>query len=241
MIRTVYQSECRLVAGLALLLVSALGCRTGEYEQRLSGVASQLEQGSAFAGMKPAAVLNGTNSTLKVPNAFQSQPMGEGAGMDEKRLKLPNGVTMAGLQWTYEEFLAADANGGKTAFYCYLGVAEVTGQRGNDPFAVIQRQANANFGGTNPPIETVQCSTPQGQTAEWKKIRFSGQQEFYYVDKDGNGDLRTMSGVVEVYGRQEGNTMILIGWRVPCDENGNPYHDKLAQWTDLVAGSLSSQ
>ena len=90
-------------------------------------------------------------------------------------------------------------------------------------------------------MESVQFETPQGQTADWRKLRFMGEQEFYYRDQNNKADFRTMPGAIEIYGRKEGDTMVLIGWRVPTDAAGVSYVKELETWAKRVAGSVTAQ
>ncbi|HYW77990.1 MAG TPA: hypothetical protein VE890_00370 [Thermoguttaceae bacterium] len=240
MIQTIFQYKRSLAAGLALLLVSVSGCGTGEYERRLSSATQKLKQNSAFADMKPSAPLTGVS--VKIPNSFQSQPLTEatqvdGQPIDPRRVQPPV-VQMSGLQWTYEEQVEDDS-GGKLSYYCYLATIDVASQGNIDPMDLVRRQAQTKYPKTTSAVESVQCPTPQGQTVEWKRLRCSGDQEFYYVDPNGNADFRPMLGAMEFYGRKEGDTIILIGWRVPMVEDGKAYVD-IQAWTERVAGSVTA-
>ncbi|MEE8451593.1 MAG: hypothetical protein V3R99_06745 [Thermoguttaceae bacterium] len=240
MIQTILHCKRCLAAGPILLLVSVFGCGTREYEQRLGGAVQQLKQESVFADMKPSAALSG--ATVKIPNSFQSEPLTEatqiaGAPIDPRRVKPPN-INIPGLQVTYEESLV-DGAGGKRSYYCYLATIDTTTQGNADPLDLMRRQAQTAFPRTTGTVEPVQCATPQGNTNEWKRLRSTGDQEFYYVDRNNNADFRTMPGAMEFYSRQEGNTIILIGWRIPTDGSGKGLVD-IETWAKLVAGSATA-
>ena len=243
MIQTIFQRKAHCMAATILLLISAPGCGTGEYEQRLTGTEGQIKQGSVFAQMRPSAPLAGTSVKIQVPSSFVSQPFNEqtqvdGAPIDPRRLKPPSEISFTGLQHTYEEFLD-DAAGGKMAYYCYLAAVDKASVT-NEPIMVMRRQAQSLFSGSTGRVEDVQCETPQGQSTAWKKLRATGPQAFYYVDQAGKADFREMDGALEVYSRTEGNTIVMIAWRVPTNIEGAQYVD-LQTWAPRVAGAMTAQ
>ena len=244
MIQTIFQRKAYLAAGAILLLISSLGCGTGEYEQRLTDTERQIKQGSAFAEMHPSAPLAGTSVKIQLPNSLVSQPFNEqtqvdGVPIDPRRLKPPAAIAVTGLQHTYEELLT-DPAGGKQSYYCYLAAFDKATVGPNDPILIMRRQAQSLFSSSIAMVKTVQCKTPQGQSIEWQYLRATGPQEFYYVDSGGNVSFTKMEGALEVYSRTEGNSIIMIIWRVPINIEGPQYVD-LQTWAPRVAGSVTAQ
>jgi len=231
------------MAGAILLLISVSGCGTGEYEQRLTGTEGRIKQGSVFASMRPAAPLAGTSLKIQIPSSFVSQPFNEqtqvdGAPIDPQRLKPPADLPLMGLQHTYEEFFA-DASGGKMAYYCYLAAVDKANVT-NEPIMVLRRQMQSVFPKSVSKVEDIQCETPQGQSIEWQKLRATGPQAFYYVDQGGKADFREMDGALEIYSRTEGNTIVMVVWRVPSSIEG-PQYVNLQTVAPRVAGTITAQ
>lgn len=225
---------------LWMLLLGCLGCGTREYESRLNTSITNLRRSSVFIDMHPSADLTGTPVTVKVPNLFNLPPMvkGEpvdGQEVDQRRLEPPV-VTVTGLMLTYEGLLA-DSAGGKQSYYLYLGVVDTSLLMGKDLPTLMFRQAQTAFSGTTP-LETVTCDTPDGRSTDWKKLRVSGKQPFYYVAGDGKTDFREMDGVMEFFIRQEGNFIVTIGWRAPASPEGVDYPG-LAIWGPRIAGTVA--
>ena len=222
-----------LVAAVALLLGTCLGCGTRRYEERLEETVKRLGQESVFTGMHPPAQLPGTQVTVQLPQLFDSSPLPEDT--DAGRLKPPS-IEVPDLKSTYEGSIT-DSDGGKVPFYCYLAATE------EDPERRLRKQFQTAFPDKVVRWGEVDCKAPDGGTRKWKRLQGAGQQQkFYYRDKEQNGEFRDMATTSEFYLRQEGDLFVVIGWRVPTDYEKyiGPEGDRgLDVWALRVAGSVT--
>src|SRR3972149_6811272 len=81
-----------------------------------------------------------------------------------------------------------------------------------------------------------QGETPDGKGNQWKKLRFTNQQEFFTIDTTGQERFVQMPGVLEVYLHEEAGYCIAIAWRVPASIEQTV---DLAKWAPLAAGCVS--
>jgi hypothetical protein len=234
-----YFANRRLSAAVLLLLCASAGCGTGEYEKRLNARVGQIGQESAFGQMHPPTQLSETPIKVRLPNSF-GQPLGEGAGVDQRRVQ-PQVVNPVDVKYelkaTYEGFVE-DSEGGKTAYYCYLATLDTAEAKVKDPERALRRQLQETLGEGTGQWAPTQCETPTGRASQWQKITASGDQEFYYVDKDGQESFRKEPATVWFFSRREGEYWIAIGWRVPtrCEAEAG-----LGEWAPRVAGSVSTE
>ncbi len=222
----------------ALLLVTCSGCGTSEYKQRLSERVRQIGNETPFSRMHAAVSIPGTPLTIRLPQSVNAQPLVEGRPVtsppNPRRVKLP--FDLPGLKLTYEGFIV-DNTGGKTAYYYYLAATKLSSVGSRDPNNALRQQLMTRFEGATVRWEDVHCHTPDGLAIQWQKTGVTGMQDFYYIDKDGNGEFLPMEGIIEVYSRREGNFMVVVVWRVPTRIKD---HVNLKDWAPRVAGSLSS-
>lgn len=215
----------------ALLLLTLVGCGTGEYERRLSGRTARLQAQAAakFNELGNPQEVAGTNVSVRLPRVFKEAPLAEGAA-DARRVK-PGIVTIAGLKLTDEGFIQ-DAEGGQLPFYCYVGVTSDTAQ---NAIARLQQEVGGKPGKIVPWAD-FSVQAPDGQTVKWQKLRFEGNQEFYYKNKAGQEDYPSVPGVLELYVHEEGGQAVIVAWRMPLSIEPNVGLDRLAP---LVAGCVT--
>ncbi len=225
-----------LVAGLSFLLCICLGCGTGGYEKQLEETVQRLGKESAFSGMHSPAQLPGTPVSVQLPGFFPQTPLA--ADSDPRRLAPPS-LEVPDLKATHEGSIT-DSEGGKIPFYCYLAASE------KDPERSLYRHLRDAFPTTNARWETADCTGSDGATRQWKLLKSAAaQQEFYYVNQQGQESFRSMECTVRFYVRKEGNWFVVVGWRVPTTiekligqgaEQGEDLG--LDQWAPRVAGSV---
>ena len=133
-----------------------------------------------------------------------------------------------------------DNDGGKIPFYCYLAATE------KDPQRRLHGEFQSAFPATTVRREEVDCKMPDGGTKKWKKLEASQgegkDQEFYYADKDGQGGYRRMPAKMLFHFRQEGDSFVVIAWRMPSSIEkliGSEGDLGLQQWAPRVAGSMT--
>jgi hypothetical protein len=188
------------------------------------------------ADMHPPSRLPGTPISVRAPKNLNLSPLA--GGTDDGRMK-PSGVDLEGLKATFEGNIV-DAGGGKMPYYCYVYYWPDDGSAPggpNGPDQALHDQLQSKFAASLSSWEDVECETPDGDTKTWKKLRCTGNQEFYYVDASGQEDYQAMDGTMEFYSSGDvfpGHTVI-IGWRMPTIIEPNV---ALAEWGPTVAGSV---
>jgi len=221
-----------LVAGMAFLLATCLGCGSKRYEDQLQETVKRLRQESGFGGMRPAVQLSGTPVMVQLPRFLPESPLPEDS--DPRRLKAPS-VEIPDLKSTYEGFVPDSAEG-KQHYYCYLAATK------KDPQRQLQQQASV-FPEVGLEWKSVECERPGGGTEQWKQLQGSGlQQEFYYLDKEGQATYRKMPAEIRFYVRRVGDFFVVIGWRLPAAIGQNIGLEKdlgLDQWAKRVAGGVT--
>lgn len=208
----------RVLAAMAVLaLGAAAGCGTGEYERRMqqsiqSGFATGGGGGAGGGGGGGGVEVPGTSITLAVPGAYQ--PLAEGT--DPSRLTPP--FDLPDRKATYEASIA-DATQGKQHYYLYVATADAAA----DPLAALVAQLGQK-GLSAGSIEDSSVPIPGGD-GNWKKVRATGQQEFFYLDASGQGQPTAMDGIVEAWGgvHKPSNSYVLLVWRVPAVLAGADY------------------
>ena len=128
----------------------------------------------------------GTPVSIRIPRAFTSPPLAEGAG-DARRVKPGHRhhprpeAHLRGLR----RRIQVD---GQWAYYCYVGVT-------NGPLQNVATQLRdelaKKFPGGMSDWTDVSCETPEGQTIQCRKLRLLGKQDLYYKDKDGKEHFPT--------------------------------------------------
>jgi hypothetical protein len=221
-----------------------VGCGTGEYERRLEDRhAEKTRIETKLSGLYLPLVVPGTTISVRLPKSlFPDPPLVEGAmvggkPVDVRRVKPQKLVTIPGLKLTYEGFI--ESEGGKLPCYCYVGVIDVPMQAVEDPSVKMRAELSAQ---QPPPALTnwqdVSLETPSGQPTVWRKLRAENSQEFYTLDKAGQGEFKNLPGVLEIYFRVEPKNIIVIAWRVPLSIDNKDKVD-LKKWAALVAECVS--
>lgn len=239
-------------ATLVAAACMCLGCGTGGYEERLNVSVEQLKGGSAGVQLLygDPLKLGETPISIQLPKAFQTvfgeNPQVDGTTVDGCRIKIPLG-SLPGYLFTYEATVV-DSTGGKLPYYIEVGV-ETARDNGKDPGRPLLNAFRTDaWRDATEPWADVQCAGPSGEAKTWRRLRTAGRQKFYYVGPDGQGEVQSMDGLIEVYLITENGYNIFIAWRMPTSIKGlvgtppggtdTPGLDKLAQ---LVGGSLKSQ
>lgn len=221
-----------LAAGTSFLLCICLGCGTGGYEKQLEETVKRLGKESVFRGMHSPTQLPGTPVSVQLPGFFQQTPLA--ADSDPRRLAPPS-LEVPELKATYEGSIT-DSEGGEIPFYCYLAASE------EDPEGQLYRRVREAFPTTDARWETVDCTGSDGATRQWKLLKSAAvQQEFYYVNQQGQESFRSLGCTVRFYVRKEGNWFVVVGWRVPTTIEkliGQGEDLGLDKWAPRVAGSV---
>ncbi len=253
-------ADRRLAVVVLLAACVCQGCGTGEYENRLTGQLTNLKKGSAFQQLYDAAPLGSTPVLVRVPKVF-SQSFREGSvvngkAVDPRRVKPPEMDLLGGLKITYEAFIP-DSDGIEKPYYLYLATIKVadaekagfTAARTRSTFEAtgvakmhvsgrLYKALEKAFPGKIGGWQDVQCPTFDGHELAWQKLRATGNQEFYCIDRSKQQRYSTLPGVLEVYVRQEGDLLVLIIWRAPSSIEAQA---KLAELAPLVAGSVTTK
>ena len=221
---------------LVLLVVS--GCGTGEYESRLTKRAVRSQNALNFNELYAPQQLPGTSVSVRVPVLFTDSPLVEGAPdkdgnpVDLRRVK-PGLFELPWLKFTYEGYVD-DPQGGKLPYYCYVAAVDKAAA-GANPDAAWSGELS-NKGGTLDPWTDFQGNTPDGGTVPWKKLRFTGPQEFYTINGNGQKQFVQLPGVLEVYLHEEAGFYVLIAWRMPVsvEQQVDP-----GKWASMITGCAS--
>jgi hypothetical protein len=222
------------------LLLVVFGCGTGEYERRLSERASRPKPVASFNELyAPLALPNLPAVSVRMPVVmFKDTPLVEGSlvggkPVDSRRVK-PLLFELPWLKLTYEGFV--DGADGKTPYYCYVAAIDNTAGKVQNPEAGLRTELSGKQPQTLSDWTDVQTPTPEGQAIAWRQLRFVGPQEFCIIDKAGQGQFKTLPGVLEIYLRPEAGYYVLIAWRTP---SAIEQQVDLAKWASPVAGCVS--
>ena len=226
------------VFSLPLLLVILVisGCGTGEYERRLKDRTNRLRTELNFNELYAPQPLSDTPASVRVPVLFKDSPLVEGAPdkdgkpADPRRVK-PVLFDLPWLKLTYEGFVDAP-EGGKLSYYCYVAAVD---RGAGDPSAAWSGVLS-NKGGALEDWADFQGQTPDGRTVAWKKLRFTGPQEFYTINVNGQEQYKQLPGVLEIYLQEQAGLYVLIAWRMP--ESIEPQVDP-AKWARMMTGCTS--
>lgn len=238
---TMMRDRLKLLSQRISLLLTVLvagffcpGCGTGEYEARLSARIASLQSRAKASELQPPKDLPETQLTFRLPNVFAGPPLVEGE-FDARRAK-PVVITLPGLKFAYEN-MVQDAVGGSLPYYLFVG--SVAGQSAqnvaaaieNDLKGVAQKESLSEW--TN-----FEGRTVAGDVNQWRKIRFTGPQEFYYKNKDGQEQFLSMAGLLEIHLHEEAGAVVILAWRMPTSIEPNV---DLAKWVPMVAGNVRAK
>jgi hypothetical protein len=215
-----------------LLLLSLLaGCGTGEYEKRLSERNSKImaQVNAKWNLVGPAQELAGTPISIALPKSFTDAPLPENG--DARRVK-PGIITIPGQKTTREGFVQ-DSEGGQLSYYCYVGV---TNGPLNDVAIKVQNDLKGKDGKVVTDWSDFQGDVQNGPPNKWRRLRFEGNQEFYYKSKNGQEQFPAVAGLLEVYLYEAGPQVVVVAWRMPVTIEKNA---DIARLAPLVAGSVS--
>jgi hypothetical protein len=220
-----------------LFLFALTGCGTSEYERRLNTGASKAQAESKWNNLYGPQDLADTPVSVRLPKMFTDSPLVVGVPVggkpvDDRRVK-PMLFDFPGLKLTYET-LVEDPQAGKLPCYCHVGA--VAGAAGQLSAAVLADLQNKGPFDQQPTWSDFQAETSDGKTIACKKLRVTGQQDFYTLNKAGQEQYQQLPGLLEVYVHEEAGQQVLIAWRMPVSIEGTV---ALAKWAPVVAGSVS--
>jgi hypothetical protein len=219
------------------------GCGTGEYERRLETRRSDKAKTEAkLRALYAPLEVRGTPVSVRMPKTvFLEPPLVEGAlvggkPVDVRRVKPGKLVTIPGLKLTYEGFV--DTEGVKLPYYCYVGVIDAQGGQVLEEAANKMRMelAAQRPQDTSLNWQDLRVETPDGSESDWKKLRVENSQEFFTLDKAGQGQFKSVPGVLEIYLHVEAKSGVVIAWRMPA---GIESKVNLKKWATLVAECVS--
>ena len=228
-----------LTAAGCLLIGLGSGCG-GDYSEKVQNWSGNKAPGRPAAELWGAEELAGTTPALTFcrPHVFTAVPMANGQG--EARKAKPTIVDLPGLKLTCEAFeKLPDNSGNQAAFYFYIGSV---------PASVGEKEKEANDFKTKLGNQVadklslddwVDFPVDSGSgTKTWRKLRYTGQQEFCVKDKDGRESFSKMPGVFEVYLLEESGSIVIVAWRAPLSLEPLIALDKMAQ---AVTGSVAKK
>jgi hypothetical protein len=235
-----YQRVALLVC-LAVMLVPAIGCGTGEYNQRLEASVAKLRQLAKFDILKrqPTEIPQ-TVVSVRIPKTItdrtytvdSANPNGDGnidpALLEPAFLKLPGTHRMA-------QASDVDERQVRLPYELYMSGGPID-QKPADLAGDIQMQLATAFPEAAKDLawEKLDCETPIGTKVSWQRMRTKGEQVFTLL---GGGQPNTLPGQVQVYMYEDARFFVVLVWRVP---------DVIApkvpidNWGPLVAGSLKT-
>jgi hypothetical protein len=228
-----------LAAAGCLLLALCSGCG-GDYSQKVDNWSGNKFAGAgASADLYDARELKGTNPTLMFawPQIFKDGPMENGQG-DSRKAKPPM-VDIPGLKLTCEAFAPLPDNpGNQGSFYFYIGTTTAAAGAKD----AVLNGFKSKLGGIAEktsiddwidfPVEAA------GGNKVWRKLRYTGSQDFCVKDKDGKETYPKLPGVFEVYVIEESGSVVIFAFRAPLSLEQPIAMDKLGQ---AVAGSLAKK
>ena len=140
-----------------------------------------------------------------------------------------------GLKLTCEAFKELpDKPGQQAAFYFYIGsTTAAAGGEGQHPQHL---QDEARQPGLKSSLDDW-VDFPAG-TKTWRKLRYTGSQEFCVKDKGGTETFQTMPGVFTVYVLEESGQVVIVAFRAALSLEQPVELDQLAQ---AVAGSVAKK
>ena len=228
-----------LTAAGCLLICLGSGCG-GDYGQKVedwtgnkaspAGSGTDLYASEEIAGTTPPL-------TFCRPQVFTGTPMVSGVG-DVRKAK-PGLLELPGWKLTCEAFQKLpDNSGNQAAFYCYLAaVPAAAGEKdklANEFKTKLAGQANKSSldDWVDFPVDAT-----DGKKV-WRKLRYTGGQEFCVKDKDGAEKFSSMPGTFEIYMLEESGSIVILASRVPSSLEQPIALDKLVQ---AVAGSVAKK
>jgi hypothetical protein len=240
-----------IAAGAILLLLFFAGCGTSDYEQRLDKRIKELKLGSKFNLLSSSIDVPGTQVSIHIPQkndsnkqafenlltgGFESPPLQEGAAADGKpidpRRVKPNLVDITDLKLTFEGFIP-DANKGKQPYYLYVAVS-------TSPNSVkyYSRNLQADLGSKindATPLTDYKAQTPEGRSIDWQECQATGNQLFYYVKPNGEGQFVQLPGTIDLLFHEENDALVTLIWRWPA---GLEKTIDFKSWMDMTAGCV---
>ncbi len=224
---------------LLLAMGVVAGCGTGDYEKRLETRASRPQTESLYQGLYGALQLPGTPVSIRIPQMFKDAPLvagsvdKDGKPVDPRRIS-PGLFELPWLTLTYEGFVD-NPQGDKLSYYCYLAAVDKAAKNLPDPAAGWGTELSGK-GGAVVNWAEFQGKSAEGQVIPWKKFRFTGDQEFYSINKAGQGTFVKVPGVLEIYLREDAGQLIVVAWRVPTSIEQQV---DVAKWAPLVTGCVT--
>ncbi len=213
------------LAWLAIVaLAVAGGCGASEYRRMVAASVDHARTSGPYRTLFAYTALEGTPLRIRVPMAFgrsyraDSAHPQDGAKIRPDRFQPPF-LEIDGLKLCYEG-ISEDPMGQKLPYYCYL--AAIQGKPGDAERlqSDIQKKLKATFPETPDAWEGADAYSEDGKAAPWKRIRVEGEQAFQ-VNTGQKVETQKLPGIFELWMREVGDWVVMIGWRTPKSIEGH--------------------
>lgn len=221
------------------LIASAVivaGCDlTGQYEKEFQKALQTAALQAAFEKHLHSDQVELTGSDgkslgvkLRLPRLFDNNT--KMLSPSQPRAQPPFGE-LPGLASTRERQID-DAQGRFLPCYCYVAAVPKSAQKADPLQAALEKQVKAAL--TNASWADASLTTPTGQQVTLKRLRGSGNQEFFDLTKNPPASTK-VEGVFDLYLIDTPQAHVLVGWRCP-----KPQADKydFQSATEAAMGTL---
>ena len=167
--------------------------------------------GAANVNLYAAEELKGTNPVLQFcrPQVFTAPAVD-----NDRKAKPPCIDIFPGLKLTCEAFEELpDKPGQQAAFYFYIG--STTAAAGAKDSTLNTFKTKLGNQAQKSSLDDW-VNFPAG-TKTWRKLRYTGSQEFCVKDKGGTETFQTMPGVFTVYVLEESGQVVIVAFRAPLE------------------------
>jgi hypothetical protein len=223
-------SSTSSLLGFGLLGASFLallaGCGVSEYKKLLGARQDILRTSAPFRILFLPTQLPGTPLKIRVPMIFKqsytedSKHSEDGAKIKPDRLQPPF-LQLPGFKFCYEGH-ATDPNVGRLPYYCYVAAIPSKPGDAEKLEAELQGKLKSKLKETPDAWEPVDAYSPNGKGTPWKKIRVVAEQPFYTFQLGQPPQAKPMPGIFELWVRDTGEYIVLVGWRTPSGVEGPP-------------------
>ncbi|MGW8256494.1 MAG: hypothetical protein ACWGMZ_03315 [Thermoguttaceae bacterium] len=246
-----FPQKASFLLALALLLGFCWGCGTANYERRMAERLENLKMESKFNILSAPIHVPDTQVSVRVPqksdftkdyfaklhtDGFENPPWTAGAMINNKPVEpgrlQPSFLDIPGLKLTFEGAII-DASGGKQPYYLYVGVVSDQKQAKYIP-GQLQNALKEKFTDVSP-FSDIQVQTPDGKEINWKRCHATGNQTFYYLQKDNVGRDIPLPGLFELFFHEEDDLLLILAWRLPAAIERNI---DFQNWAERVAGGV---
>ena len=159
---------------------------------------------------------------IRVPKAFKrsftADSSEHGAKVGPQRIEPPF-LRLPGFRLCYEG--TADDAAGLVPFYCYLCALPSKPGDADKLAAELATQLNDKFKDAKAEWEPIDAYSPDGKAKAWKKIRITGEQDFF-VNTGQKEEVKKLPGIFELWMCNAPDWIVLVGWRTPTSIDGAP-------------------